>query len=128
MRSDRAKGSLASIGAGHQDGVWRKVARNLREAGRGNSIVRVGWESNLADWRWRATRGNADQYRAAYRPNFAEPSWLAWSGATVRAYPFFPGGPLPPVLTKTDNSGRYTLTYETSSGQQQGAGDHIECG
>ncbi|GAA1430937.1 hypothetical protein GCM10009616_16800 [Microlunatus lacustris] len=64
---DSGEGSLSSIGAGHQDKVWRSVAQNLRAAGRGDSIVRVGWESNLPDWRWRATSGNADQYKAAYR-------------------------------------------------------------
>lgn len=61
------EGSLASIGAGQQDAIWRQVARNLRQAGRGDSIVRVGWESDLRDWRWQATSGNADQYRSAFR-------------------------------------------------------------
>ena len=64
---DSGEGSLASIGTGQQDAVWRQVARNLRQAGRGDSIVRVGWESNLRDWRWQATSSNAGQYKSAFR-------------------------------------------------------------
>ena len=64
---DNGEGSLGSIAAGHQDAVWRRVAHNLEAAGRGDSVVRVGWESNLRDWRWQATTGNAAEFRAAFR-------------------------------------------------------------
>jgi hypothetical protein len=64
---DNGEGSLASIASGQQDAVWRKVAQNLKANGRGDSVVRVGWESNLKDWRWSATTANAAQYKAAFR-------------------------------------------------------------
>lgn len=67
MLPDNGEGSLASIGAGAQDAVWRKVAQNLKDHGRGDAIVRVGWESNLKDWRWQATTANAGQWKAAFR-------------------------------------------------------------
>jgi hypothetical protein len=61
------EGSLASIARGDQDWVWRAVANNLRSARRGNSVVRIGWEANLQDWRWGATAANASTFRAAFR-------------------------------------------------------------
>jgi hypothetical protein len=64
---DDGDGSLASIGAGEQDAVWRKVAQNLVKNDRGDSIVRVAWESNLKDWRWQVTADNTDEYKAAFR-------------------------------------------------------------
>ena len=64
---DDGEGSLASIGSGAQDAVWTKIARNLQDAGRGDSIVRVGWESNLKDWRWHVTSSNAAEFKAAFR-------------------------------------------------------------
>lgn len=64
---DSGEGSFSSIAAGQQDDVWRTVARNLRWAGRGDSIVRVGWEANLRDWRWQVTSDNADEFKAAFR-------------------------------------------------------------
>ena len=67
MIPDNGEASLASIGAGEQDAVWRKVAQNLKDNNRGDSIVRLGWESNLKDWKWQATVSNAAQYKAAFR-------------------------------------------------------------
>lgn len=64
---DSGEGSLVSIAAGQQDQVWRKVAQNLKAAGRGDSVVRIGWELNLKDWRWNVTTSNAEQYKSAYR-------------------------------------------------------------
>jgi hypothetical protein len=61
------EGSLASIARGDQDWVWRSVAKNLKSAGRGNSLVRIAWEANLPDWRWGATAANAPAFRAAFR-------------------------------------------------------------
>lgn len=67
MLPDDGAGSFASIADGKQDAVWRAVARNLSANGRGNSIVRVGWEANLRDWRWNVNTANAGQFKAAYR-------------------------------------------------------------
>ena len=64
---DSGEGSFTSIAAGEQDDVWRKVAQNLKAHGRGDSIVRVGWESNLKDWRWQVTSSNVTEFKAAYR-------------------------------------------------------------
>jgi hypothetical protein len=60
-------GSLASVGAGKQDAVWRTIARNLQNNGRGNSIIRIGWEQNIKDWRWYTNVSNAGQYKSAFR-------------------------------------------------------------
>ncbi len=64
---DSGEGSLTSIARGDQDWVWRAVARNLKAAGRGNSVVRIAWEANLPDWRWGATAASARAFRAAFR-------------------------------------------------------------
>jgi hypothetical protein len=64
---DSGEGSFESIIAGEQDYVWRKIASNLKAYDRGDSIVRLGWESNLGDWRWHVTASNADDFKAAYR-------------------------------------------------------------
>jgi hypothetical protein len=64
---DSGEGSLDSIARGDQDKVWRAVAKNLLAAGRGNSIVRIGWEANLSDWRWGVKASNAASFRAAFR-------------------------------------------------------------
>jgi len=60
-------GSLASIAGGNQDEVWRTIARNLKNNGRGDSIIRVGWEQNIKSWRWYTNASNAAQYKAAFR-------------------------------------------------------------
>jgi hypothetical protein len=67
MLPDDGSGSFASIAAGRQDAVWRAVATNLKKNGRGTSVVRVGWEANLPDWRWHVTTRNAPQFKAAFR-------------------------------------------------------------
>lgn len=64
---DSGEGSLASIARGEQDWVWRGVAKNLKAAGRGDSIVRIGWEANLPDWRWGVTAARADSFKRAFR-------------------------------------------------------------
>jgi hypothetical protein len=64
---DDGAGSFESIAAGEQDAVWRKVAQNLKGHNREDSIVRIGWESNLKDWRWHVTASNAEEFKAAFR-------------------------------------------------------------
>ena len=61
------QGSFESIAAGEQDAVWRKVAQNLKGHNREDSIVRIGWESNLKDWRWHVTASNAEKFKTAFR-------------------------------------------------------------
>jgi len=60
-------GSLASIARGDQDATWEGVAQNLVRYGRGDSIVRLAWESNLTGWRHAATAENASEWKRAYR-------------------------------------------------------------
>jgi hypothetical protein len=60
-------GSLRTIARGEHDWVYRKVARDLQERGRGRSIVRIGWEAN-GDWfPWNTRAAQAADYVAAYR-------------------------------------------------------------
>jgi len=59
--------TLADVANGKQDGVFREVADLLVAHGRGNSIVRLGWEANGAWFPWNATVNTADDYKAAYR-------------------------------------------------------------
>lgn len=58
---------LSKVTAGKRDATFRKVARDLKARGRGNSVVRIGWEANGTWMRYSATRKTAPQYRAAYR-------------------------------------------------------------
>jgi hypothetical protein len=67
MLPEDGTGSLASVARGDQDVVWSTVAQKLVANGRGDTIVRVGWESNLEDWAWQATAANAEEYKAAFR-------------------------------------------------------------
>jgi len=60
-------GSLTSIGNGDQDQVWAGVAGNLVRLGRGDAVVRVGWEANLPDWRHHATAATAAEYKRAFQ-------------------------------------------------------------
>jgi len=60
-------GDFASIIRGDHDWVYRKVAHDLVAYGRGNSIVRIGWEAN-GDWfPWNTTAKDAERYKQAYR-------------------------------------------------------------
>jgi hypothetical protein len=59
--------TLASVASGQYDDTYRQVARNLVRYGRGDSIVRIGWEANLPDWKWYANAGNAATFKAAFR-------------------------------------------------------------
>ena len=60
-------GSFRSIVRGEHDWVYRKVAQDLVDRGRGRSIVRVGWEAN-GDWfPWNTRADQAADYIAAYR-------------------------------------------------------------
>ncbi|GAB79295.1 hypothetical protein SAMN05421595_2604 [Austwickia chelonae] len=55
-----------SIIKGDQDEVWRLNARALKENGRGNALVNIGWEAN-GDWyKWSATYLNAPKFRDAW--------------------------------------------------------------
>ncbi len=59
--------SFDSVAAGHHDEVWRQVAVNLKNAGRGDSMIRLSWEYNLENWKWYTTTSNVEQFKAAYR-------------------------------------------------------------
>lgn len=64
---DETGSDFASVISGEHDWVYEKVASDLVAGGRGNSIVRIGWEAN-GDWfPWNAKASNAAEYVAAYR-------------------------------------------------------------
>lgn len=58
--------SLKDVAAGKHDAVFRKVATDLRKKGRGKAIARIGWEANGHWYPWKATAGNAADYRRAF--------------------------------------------------------------
>ena len=58
---------MGSIAGGAQDAVWQAIANNLKRGGRQDSVVRIAWECNLADWRHGATSSTAADYRAMFR-------------------------------------------------------------
>jgi glycosyl hydrolase family 26 len=60
-------GTLAQVAAGKYDWVFRQVALNLKQSGRGNSIVRIGFEANGWWFPWGANTSKAAAYRAAFR-------------------------------------------------------------
>jgi hypothetical protein len=67
MLPDNGEGDFGSIVAGTHDWVYKKVAHDLVQAGRGRTVVRIGWEVN-GDWfRWAASDATAAQFVAAYR-------------------------------------------------------------
>ncbi|GAA1428225.1 hypothetical protein GCM10009616_07330 [Microlunatus lacustris] len=67
LPDEKGSDDFASVVAGDHDWVYEQVARDLVDSGRGNSIVRIGWEAN-GDWfPWNATASTAGAYVAAYR-------------------------------------------------------------
>lgn len=64
---DTGPGTLADVAKGRYDGVFRQVAKDLKANGRGNSIVRIGFEANGTWFRYGGTAKNATTWKAAYR-------------------------------------------------------------
>ncbi len=58
---------LRNVAAGKHDATFRKVARDLRTHGRGDTVVRIGWEANGTWWAWSANASQAKDYRNAFR-------------------------------------------------------------
>jgi hypothetical protein len=56
---------LPAVAAGQRNQYFEQFARNLVAAGRGSSIVRLGWEFNVPGWSWSAN--NAAVWVAAFR-------------------------------------------------------------
>lgn len=64
---DDRRGQWGDILSGSRDDVFRTVARQLVKHGRGDTVVRVGWEAN-GDWYpWAVTSGTSEQFRQAFR-------------------------------------------------------------
>jgi hypothetical protein len=59
--------TLADVAAGKYDSVYVKIAGQLRDAGRGDTIVRVGWEANGPWFPWGVDAAHAGDFRAAAR-------------------------------------------------------------
>lgn len=58
---------LKDVAAGKHDAVFAKVAKDLRTRGRGDTVVRVGWEANGNWMSYSVTAQTASDYREAYR-------------------------------------------------------------
>lgn len=58
---------LRDVAAGKRDATFRKIARDLRTRGRGNAVVKLGWEANGTWMSFSATTATAPTYRAAWR-------------------------------------------------------------
>ncbi len=58
---------LTAVAAGKHDASFRKIARDLRTRGRGNSVIRIGWEANGNWMPFSVTASTAKNYKAAYR-------------------------------------------------------------
>lgn len=64
---DDGDSDFASVANGDHDWVFQKIATDLVSSGRGNTIMRIGWEAN-GDWfAWNTKASNAADYVAAYR-------------------------------------------------------------
>ena len=59
--------TLADVAGGKQDEIFRQISTLLLQNGRGNSIIRIGWEANGAWFPWNATADTAKDYQAAFR-------------------------------------------------------------
>ena len=60
--------TLAQVAAGEHDEDFRAVARTLLKYGRGDAVLRIGWEANGDNWwPWDVDANGAADYRAAFR-------------------------------------------------------------
>jgi hypothetical protein len=59
--------TLDQVAAGQYDTQYRALAQALVSNGRGDSLVRIGWEANLSDWKWYANSSNATTWKNAWR-------------------------------------------------------------
>ncbi len=59
--------TLAEVAAGKYDQVFVAIADQIRDAGRGDTIVRVGWEANGPWFPWGVDAAHAAEFRAAAR-------------------------------------------------------------
>lgn len=61
-------GSLSAAAAGDYNGYYQRLAASLGHDGRGDTIVRLGWEFNTPYFRWQAAdRKQAQRYAEAWR-------------------------------------------------------------
>lgn len=60
--------TFETVAAGDHDAIFTQVAKDLVAAGRGKSVVRVGWEANGVNWfGWGANAQTAEGYKKAFR-------------------------------------------------------------
>jgi hypothetical protein len=63
-----AGGSLAELASGTRNRYFRELAHTLINEGRGNTIIRLGWEFNTPFFRWQVkTKSDAEHYAEAWR-------------------------------------------------------------
>jgi len=66
LPNDR-RGQWGDILSGSRDEIFRGIARNAVERGRGNNVCRIGWEANGNWYPWGVSVGTAEQYKQAFR-------------------------------------------------------------
>ncbi|MBT0767439.1 hypothetical protein KIH74_00800 [Kineosporia sp. J2-2] len=59
--------SLASGAKGNYDQYYKTLAQNLVNYGQGDSIIRLGWEFNVAGWPWHPGADDQDDFIAYWR-------------------------------------------------------------
>lgn len=59
--------TLADVAAGRYDYVFATLADQMREGGRGDTVVRVGWEANGPWFVWGVDATRAEEYKQAAR-------------------------------------------------------------
>ncbi len=59
--------TIQQVANGQYDANYRALAQAMVNNGRGDSLIRIGWEANLQDWKWQATTSNASTWKSAWR-------------------------------------------------------------
>ncbi len=127
--------SMPALAAGAFDSYFKSFAANLAANGRGNSIIRLGWEFNGNWFSWAAT--NPAVYIAAFRRvvgdlRSAAPGLLIdWNGnlgySQVGHDPFtelYPGDDVVDIVGVDIYDNKYNHVTDEASWQQVKAGDH----
>ncbi len=59
--------SVSQVANGDGDAIYQHVAQLLTQNGRGDSIIRIGWEADIPNnWAWHRNASNCDDYKQAW--------------------------------------------------------------
>lgn len=98
--------TLADVASGAKDAIWTKVAQDLVTNGRGNAVVRVGWDVNGGTAAHQGTAANATTWKNAYRKVVA-----AMRAVSANFRFMFAGTGGRGVSGSADRLGLFTLLY-----------------